>query len=163
MAPGARGRGRGLFAAVLVFARGKWPGTLAGWVKFAYRTGIFTSSPHRGIPMTRAAKAGMARYFPSLRSSREERIALTPTRIRIALLAGLPVALALVPEAIAFAFVAGVAPLVGLYAAFFVGFITSIRGGRSGMISGATGAMAGAIPSPLGEGQGEGEIPMMAG
>lgn len=51
-------------------------------------------------------------------------------------------ALALVPEAIAFAFVAGVDPLVGLYAAFFVGLITSVFGGRSGMISGATGAMA---------------------
>ena len=57
-------------------------------------------------------------------------------------LSGLTVALALVPEAIAFAFVAGVEPLVGLYAAFFVGIITSIFGGRSGMISGATGAMA---------------------
>ena len=58
------------------------------------------------------------------------------------ILSGLTVALALVPEAIAFAFVAHVEPLVGLYAAFFVGFITSIFGGRSGMISGATGAMA---------------------
>ncbi len=58
------------------------------------------------------------------------------------LLSGLTVALALVPEAIAFAFVAGVDPLVGLYAAFFVGLITSVFGGRSGMISGATGAMA---------------------
>ncbi len=58
------------------------------------------------------------------------------------ILSGLTVALALVPEAIAFAFVAGVAPLVGLYAAFFVGLITSVFGGRSGMISGATGAMA---------------------
>ena len=57
-------------------------------------------------------------------------------------LSGLTVALALVPEAIAFSFVAGVEPLVGLYAAFFVGIITSIFGGRSGMISGATGAMA---------------------
>ena len=57
-------------------------------------------------------------------------------------LSGLTVALALVPEAIAFAFVAGVEPLVGLYAAFFVGLITSVFGGRSGMISGATGAMA---------------------
>ena len=57
-------------------------------------------------------------------------------------LSGLTVALALVPEAIAFAFVAKVDPLVGLYAAFIVGFITSIFGGRSGMISGATGAMA---------------------
>lgn len=58
------------------------------------------------------------------------------------MLSGLTVALALVPEAIAFAFVAGVEPLVGLYAAFFVGIITSVFGGRSGMISGATGAMA---------------------
>ena len=61
---------------------------------------------------------------------------------RADILSGLTVALALVPEAIAFAFVAKVDPLVGLYAAFFVGFITSILGGRSGMISGATGAMA---------------------
>ncbi len=58
------------------------------------------------------------------------------------MLSGLTVALALVPEAIAFAFVAGVDPLVGLYAAFIVGLITSVFGGRSGMISGATGAMA---------------------
>ncbi|WP_305790607.1 SulP family inorganic anion transporter [Candidatus Endoriftia persephone] len=57
-------------------------------------------------------------------------------------LSGLTVALALVPEAIAFAFVAGVEPLVGLYAAFMMGIITSIIGGRPGMISGATGAMA---------------------
>ena len=58
------------------------------------------------------------------------------------ILSGLTVALALVPEAVAFAFVAGVDPSVGLWAAFFVGFITSIIGGRPGMISGATGAMA---------------------
>ena len=58
------------------------------------------------------------------------------------ILSGLTVALALVPEAVAFAFVAGVHPSVGLWAAFFVGFITSIFGGRPGMISGATGAMA---------------------
>lgn len=57
-------------------------------------------------------------------------------------LSGLTVALALVPEAVAFAFIAGVEPLVGLYAAFMVGLITSIFGGRPGMISGATGAMA---------------------
>ena len=61
---------------------------------------------------------------------------------KVDILSGLTVALALVPEAIAFAFVAGVQPLVGLYAAFFVGLITSVFGGRSGMISGATGAMA---------------------
>ncbi len=57
-------------------------------------------------------------------------------------LSGLTVALALVPEAVAFAFVAGVDPMVGLYAAFIVGLITAIFGGRPGMISGATGAMA---------------------
>ncbi len=58
------------------------------------------------------------------------------------LLSGLTVALALVPEAVAFAFVAGVDPLVGLHAAFIVGLITSLFGGRPGMISGATGALA---------------------
>ncbi len=58
------------------------------------------------------------------------------------ILSGLTVALALVPEAVAFAFVAGVDPLVGLYAAFMVGIITAIFGGRPGMISGATGALA---------------------
>ncbi|GJL95446.1 MAG: sodium-independent anion transporter [Hyphococcus sp.] len=66
----------------------------------------------------------------------------TPARIKIELLAGLTVALALVPEAIAFAFVAGVHPLVGLYAAFLVGLITALIGGRPGMVSGATGALA---------------------
>jgi SulP family sulfate permease len=58
------------------------------------------------------------------------------------LLSGLTVSLALVPEAVAFAFVAGVTPLVGLYAAAIVGLITSVFGGRPGMISGATGALA---------------------
>ena len=61
---------------------------------------------------------------------------------RIEILSGLTVALALVPEAIAFAFVAGVEPLSGLYAAFIVGLITASVGGRPGMISGATGALA---------------------
>jgi len=61
---------------------------------------------------------------------------------KVEILSGLTVALALVPEAIAFAFVAGVAPLSGLYAAFIVGLITAIFGGRPGMISGATGALA---------------------
>ena len=61
---------------------------------------------------------------------------------RVEILSGLTVALALVPEAIAFAFVAGVAPLSGLYAAFIVGIITALIGGRPGMISGATGALA---------------------
>jgi len=66
----------------------------------------------------------------------------TPNRIKVEVLAGLTVALALVPEAVAFAFVAGVEPLVGLYAAFIVGLITALIGGRPGMISGATGALA---------------------
>lgn len=67
---------------------------------------------------------------------------LTPKAARTEVLAGLTVALALVPEAVAFAFVAGVEPLVGLYAAFIVGLITAVFGGRPGMISGATGALA---------------------
>ncbi|WP_327793509.1 SulP family inorganic anion transporter [Harenicola maris] len=67
---------------------------------------------------------------------------LSAARLRIELLSGLTVALALVPEAVAFAFVAGVHPLVGLYAAFLVGLITALIGGRPGMISGATGALA---------------------
>ncbi len=58
------------------------------------------------------------------------------------ILSGLTVALALVPEAIAFAFIAGLSPLTGLYAAFMMGLVTSIFGGRPGMISGATGAVA---------------------
>ena len=69
-------------------------------------------------------------------------IARTTNNPKDDILSGLTVALALVPEAVAFAFVAGVNPLVGLYAAFMVGLITSIFGGRPGMISGATGAMA---------------------
>jgi SulP family sulfate permease len=67
-------------------------------------------------------------------------------------LSGITVALALVPEAVAFAFVAGVDPLVGLYAAFMVGLITSIFGGRPGMISGATGALAVVMVSLVSEG-----------
>ena len=78
--------------------------------------------------------------MPDLRWMPDE--GLSVGRIRIELLAGLTVALALVPEAVAFAFVAGVHPLVGLYAAFLVGLITALIGGRPGMISGATGALA---------------------
>ncbi len=65
-----------------------------------------------------------------------------PQNFKNDVLSGVTVALALVPEAIAFAFVAGVAPKVGLYAAFMMGLITSLFGGRPGMISGATGAVA---------------------
>nr|MBP6316360.1 SulP family inorganic anion transporter [Chitinophagaceae bacterium] len=57
-------------------------------------------------------------------------------------LSGLTVALALVPEAVAFALIAGLSPLTGLYAAFMMGLVTAVFGGRPGMISGATGAVA---------------------
>ncbi len=68
------------------------------------------------------------------------------------ILSGLTVALALVPEAVAFSFVAGVSPIVGLYGAFMMCLITSIFGGRPGMISGATGAMAVVMVSLVKEG-----------
>ena len=66
----------------------------------------------------------------------------TQGSIKDDILSGLTVALALVPEAVAFAFVAGISPVVGLYGAFMMGLITAIFGGRPGMISGATGALA---------------------
>ncbi len=92
--------------------------------------------------MPRAMLASFANRIakPDLRWVPDE--GLTASRLRIELLSGLTVALALVPEAVAFAFVAGVHPLVGLYAAFMVGLITALIGGRPGMISGATGALA---------------------
>ncbi len=62
--------------------------------------------------------------------------------IKNEILSGATVALALVPEAVAFSIIAGVSPLIGLYSAFFMGIITAILGGRPGMISGATGAIA---------------------
>lgn len=58
------------------------------------------------------------------------------------ILSGITVSLALIPEAVAFALIAGLSPLTGLYAAFMMGLVTSILGGRPGMISGATGAVA---------------------
>ena len=63
------------------------------------------------------------------------------------MLSGITVALALVPEAVAFSLIAGLSPLTGLYAAFTIGLVTSILGGRPGMISGATGAIAVVIVS----------------
>lgn len=71
-----------------------------------------------------------------------------PRNLKNDVLSGLTVALALIPEAIAFSFVAGVHPKVGLYAAFMMGLITAIFGGRPGMISGSTGAVA-VIFAPL--------------
>lgn len=92
--------------------------------------------------MRRAAVALLAKQIspPNLSIMQDE--GFTVGRVRTELLSGLTVALALVPEAVAFAFVAGVHPLVGLYAAFMVGLITAVFGGRPGMISGATGALA---------------------
>jgi SulP family sulfate permease len=61
---------------------------------------------------------------------------------KVEVLAGLTVALALIPEAVAFSLIAGLPPLVGLYAAFVLGLVTALLGGRPGMVSGATGAIA---------------------
>jgi SulP family sulfate permease len=78
------------------------------------------------------------RAFPSLRLFDFEQ----PVALQKEVLSGLTVALALVPEAVAFALMAGLSPLTGLYAAFVMGLVTSVLGGRPGMISGATGAVA---------------------
>lgn len=78
----------------------------------------------------------------STKAPAPENSGFTANIIKVEILSGLTVALALVPEAVAFAFVAQVEPLVGLYAAFIVGIITAVFGGRPGMISGATGALA---------------------
>ncbi|MEN8118041.1 MAG: SulP family inorganic anion transporter [Bacteroidota bacterium] len=79
------------------------------------------------------------------------------------ILSGLTVALALVPEAVAFAFVAGISPIVGLYGAFMMGLVTSIIGGRPGMISGATGAMAVVMVSLIQKGNEMGQAGEMMG
>ena len=71
-----------------------------------------------------------------------------PRNLKNDILSGLTVALALVPEAIAFAFILGIDPVIGLHAAFMMGLVTSLAGGRPGMISGATGAVA-VILQPL--------------
>lgn len=64
------------------------------------------------------------------------------SNVRMDILAGMTVALALIPESIAFSIIAGVDPMVGLYASFCIAVLISIVGGRPGMISAATGAMA---------------------
>ena len=100
--------------------------------------------PLSGVAKTNARDRGFSEFLKARDrppTDRGERFG-EADRIRIEVLAGLTVALALVPEAVAFAFVAGVEPLVGLYAAFLVGLITAVMGGRPGMISGATGALA---------------------
>jgi len=91
-------------------------------------------------------KRGMPVFIVSLLKGKArlmfELIKKRTNNVRIEITSGITVAIALVPEAVAFSFVAGLDPLVGLYAAFMVGLVTSIFGGRPGMISGATGALA---------------------
>ena len=92
--------------------------------------------------MSKSIFAAFAERYKLTDPKRPDLSHITPSLLKTELLSGLTVALALVPEAVAFAFVAGVHPLVGLYAAFIVGLITACFGGRPGMISGATGALA---------------------
>ncbi len=92
--------------------------------------------PNTPAPLT------LSDYAKKLVGQRSSSERLSLGQLKTEVLSGLTVALALVPEAVAFAFVAGVDPLVGLYAAFMVGLITALFGGRPGMISGATGALA---------------------
>jgi SulP family sulfate permease len=79
------------------------------------------------------------------------------------MLSGLTVALALVPEAVAFAFVAGISPIIGLYGAFMMGLVTAVFGGRPGMISGATGALAVVMVHLIREGNAMGPDSAMMG
>jgi SulP family sulfate permease len=94
-----------------------------------------------------AVKEKMA--FPVLRVSRPVRPQwMTPSRLRTEALAGLVVALALIPEAIAFSIIAGVDPRVGLFASFTMAVTIAFTGGRPAMISAATGAIA-LVVAPL--------------
>ena len=92
------------------------------------------SSPHSPLPLDKTLVVFQLLMLDFFRQRSQS--------VRSDVLSGLTVALALVPEAIAFAFVAGVEPVIGLYSAFFIGLLGAIVGGRPGMISGATGAMA---------------------
>jgi SulP family sulfate permease len=103
------------------------------WLQIAVSQGIFVSGNSPVSARFAAFGSVLFRLF-DLRSS----LSGSP---RADILSGLTVALALVPEAVAFAFLAGVPPLVGLYAAFVMCLLTAVFGGRPGMISGATGAM----------------------
>ncbi len=96
-------------------------------------------------------QSAFASFAKNLSISTSSSYPLTPKQAKTDLLSGLTVALALVPEAVAFAFVAGVNPLVGLYAAFIMGLVTALIGGRPGMISGATGAIAVVLVSLVAE------------
>jgi len=92
--------------------------------------------------LTYKIKSNFSKYLLGSKTNNTHSQIKLSSQLIIDLLTGLTVALALIPEAIAFAFVAGVEPLVGLYAAFIVGLITALIGGRPAMISGATGALA---------------------
>ena len=99
----------------------------------------------RGRKPSEVSSQGLLNFANSISFNAQNYIpkdGLSFSLFKVEIFAGLTVALALVPEAIAFAFVAGVTPLSGLYAAFIVGLITALIGGRPGMISGATGALA---------------------
>jgi len=97
----------------------------------------------------------MKQYFKFIKS--------TQGSIKDDLLSGVTVALALVPEAVAFAFVAGISPIIGLYGAFIMGIVTAIFGGRPGMISGATGALAVVMVNLISEGNAMGPEGAMLG
>jgi len=90
---------------------------------------VTTTTPAQ--PTQAPEEGGIVHYFRKRSANSKDDI-----------LSGLTVSLALIPEAVAFAFVAGVSPLIGLYSSFFIGLVTAVVGGRPGMISGATGAMA---------------------
>src|SRR5690606_33688524 len=92
--------------------------------------------PETGVPVPAVAGSGVSLF--SFSRFRQEWFG----NVRGDLLAGLVVALALIPEAIAFSIIAGVDPRVGLYASFCIAVVISFTGGRPGMISAATGAMA---------------------
>ena len=92
--------------------------------------------------MLKTTISGFAKTFNLGSNNLNQNEGYSFSLLKTEVLAGITVAIALVPEAVAFAFVAGVPPLFGLYAAFIVGLITAVFGGRPGMISGATGALA---------------------
>lgn len=104
--------------------------------------GRILKSQHKGSNVIKPTLANFAARLSISDWKDSNLTTFTPNRVKIEVLSGLTVALALVPEAVAFSFVAGVHPLVGLYAAFIVGLVTAVIGGRPGMISGATGALA---------------------
>jgi len=106
---------------------------------YRYKINVAKSEKYTGLSMTEHIKKLFSFTNDDVLQNFQIR---SLKQIKFDILSGLTVALALVPEAVAFAFVAGVEPLVGLYTAFMVGLITATIGGRPGLISGATGALA---------------------